>query len=31
MQVGLVIDWNRDGEIGDLARRRDGRYFSQVF
>ena len=31
MQAGLVIDWGRDGEIGDLARCSDGRYFSQVF
>lgn len=31
MKVGLIIDWDKDGEIGELAKRRDGRYFSQKF
>lgn len=31
MKVGLIIDWNRTGEIAALAARHDGRYFSQKF
>lgn len=31
MQLGLVINWNKGGKIGELACRNDGRYVSQHF
>lgn len=31
MKIGLIIDWGRTGEIGTLAAKADGRYFSQKF
>ena len=31
MKIGLVIDWDREGEIDDLASLGDGRYYSQKF
>lgn len=31
MKVGLVIDWDREGEIDELASRGDGRFYSQKF
>lgn len=31
MKLGLVINWDNGGEIGELAARGDGRYFPQHF
>jgi hypothetical protein len=29
MKIGLIMDCGRSGEIAELARRHDGRYFAQ--